>query len=317
MYCPRRSYLPQLSIVLPVLGRPGQMEDSLVSVLENRPEGCEVLVVLNQPYDDPYELAGEVQFLEVPRGAGLSEAINRGVEASRAPIVHVVPCGVLAREGWCEAALERFGDPQIAAVNPLLLDAANRRRLVSAGAAYQRWGRVRRFRKTGPAKPRRDVVADPDFAAAFYRKSALEQVGLFSRRFGPRMSTVAVQLALQDAGFHCALETSCRMLAKGKGTESALARGWSSERLFWRRLPAQRRKRWLAMHGLLVAAETATGLVRPSRFLELAGRLAAAAVEQLRPGGEPKVERREPLEGPHFPTAGANSRTSTRQTESV
>ena len=33
-----------------------RFEDTLVSVLENQPEQSEVVVVLNGPYDDPYEL---------------------------------------------------------------------------------------------------------------------------------------------------------------------------------------------------------------------------------------------------------------------
>lgn len=309
--------MPHLSIILPVLGPPAQMEDSLVSVLENRPEGCEILVVLNRPYDDPYQLEDEVRFLQAPRGAGLSEAINCGIMASRGSIIHVLSCGVQACEGWCEAALERFLDPQVAAVSPVLVDPENRKRVVSAGAAYQLWGRVRRQRKSSWSKSRSDVVADPDFAAGFYRKSALEQVGLFSQRFGPGLAAVAAQLALQDAGLDCVLESSCRMVARSKNTENALSRGFSAERLFWRRLPAQGRAKWLAMHALLVAAETTTGLVRPTRLLELVGRMAAFAVEHVRPGDPPPAQRREPLEGPHFRTTPAGARERAGQAESV
>lgn len=305
---PRRSLVPRLSIVLPVLGNPAQMEDSLVSVLENRPDGCEILVVLDQPYDDPYELEEEVRFLHAPSGAGVVDAINCGIAASRAALVHVLPCGVRACEGWCEAALARFDDPRVAAVSPVLLDAQRRDRVVSAGTQYQRWGRVRRLRKFRPSSEPIEVLADPDFAATFYRKSALEQIGPLSGRFGRRLAAVALGLALQDAGFRCILEPSCQMLAANPraNSDNALARGWGSERLFWRRLPPHGRGKWLAMHALLVAAESTTGLVRPSRFLELVGRTAAFVVEQVRPGDKRParpVERDEPLEGPHFGAA--------------
>jgi len=59
--------VPRLSIVIPVLGDPRKLDDTLVSVLENRPAHCEILVVHNEPYDDPYQLSNEVCFIEAWR----------------------------------------------------------------------------------------------------------------------------------------------------------------------------------------------------------------------------------------------------------
>jgi len=296
--------VPRLSIVLPVLGDPAQMEDSLISVLENRPEGCEILVVLNPPYDEPYALEEEVRFLQATQGAGLVEALNCGIAASRAAVVHLLPCGIQAWEGWCEAALARFDDPGVGVVVPLLLDAEHRWRVVSAGATYQRWGRVCRMRRQRAARPRRDVLPDPEFPVAFYRKSALEQVDPLSSRCGRRLATAALGLALQAAGYGCVFEPASRMAAcKARAQrESAVARGWTAERLFWQQLPAKGRGKWIAAHALLVAAETAGGGMRPSRFLELVGRLAACAVEPVRrePPRETPAPRVETRDGPHF-----------------
>jgi hypothetical protein len=280
------------------------MEDSLISVLENRPEDCEILVVLTQPYDDPYALEDEVRFLQAPKGAGLVEALNCGIAASHAEVLHVLSCGVQAREGWCEAAVERFEDPSVAAVIPLLLDATSRGQVVSAGAMYQRWGRVCQLRKYRTSRPRGDVLPDPDFATAFYRKSALEETGPLSACFGRRLATVALGLALMDAGYRCIVEPASRMLAcrARAQRENAVARGWASERLFWRRLRKKNRVKTIAGHALLVAGETATGLIHPSHFLQLVGRLAAVVVEQV--GGEAprqaSTPHAGPLEGPHF-----------------
>ena len=58
--------MPRLSIVIPVLGNLDRLEDTLVSVLANRPADCQVVVVLDQPYADPYDLKDEVQFIELP-----------------------------------------------------------------------------------------------------------------------------------------------------------------------------------------------------------------------------------------------------------
>jgi hypothetical protein len=46
--------VPRLSIIIPVLGSSTRLESTLVSVLENRPPDCEILVLLGAPYDDPF-----------------------------------------------------------------------------------------------------------------------------------------------------------------------------------------------------------------------------------------------------------------------
>ena len=58
----------RLSIVIPVLGDQKPLDDTLVSILENRPANCELVVVHNTPYNDPYGLSGEVQFVQAPAG---------------------------------------------------------------------------------------------------------------------------------------------------------------------------------------------------------------------------------------------------------
>src|SRR5437016_2690011 len=68
----------RLSIVIPVLGNAADLERTLVSVLSNRPRGCEILAVTNTPYPDPYNLSGEVRFLEAGRKAGFVECANLG-----------------------------------------------------------------------------------------------------------------------------------------------------------------------------------------------------------------------------------------------
>ena len=62
--------MQRLSIIVPLTGDLKPFEDTLVSVLENQPERSEVVVVLNEPYDDPYQLRGEVEFVEAPAGGG-------------------------------------------------------------------------------------------------------------------------------------------------------------------------------------------------------------------------------------------------------
>ena len=60
-----RLFVPRLAIVISAIGSIESLEGTLVSVLENRPADCEILVVLNRPYSDPYDLQGEVRFVAI------------------------------------------------------------------------------------------------------------------------------------------------------------------------------------------------------------------------------------------------------------
>ena len=82
--------MPRLSIVIPVWGNLHLLEDTLVSVLENRPAHCEIIVVLDGPYDDPYQLTDELSYVLAPSGASLAESANLGIAASEAPVVHLL-----------------------------------------------------------------------------------------------------------------------------------------------------------------------------------------------------------------------------------
>jgi hypothetical protein len=263
-----------------VLGDPKQMEDSLVSVLQNRPDDCEIIVVLNRAYDDPYDLQGEVRFVEAARGSRMVDSLNLGVGLSRAAVVHLLTCGVTVTEGWADRAMVHFQDPAVAAVAPLVVDAANPQRLICAGAAYHPSGRIRklaaRFAAEGPFPA--EALVDPDLPVAFYRTALLKRVGPFSRHAGDWLSGLDMALALTQAGFRCVLEPQCRLRAGSLGEyrQGAGHRAWGAERLFWSWIPPAARFRCLAMHALLVAAEWGVRLPRPAGIAGLAGRLIGA-----------------------------------------
>ena len=85
--------MPRLSIIIPVLGNLELLEDTLVSVLENRPDSCEIIVVLDEVYEDPYELKDEIRFDRAPPGAGLVAGANLAIGLSRARRSAVLPVG--------------------------------------------------------------------------------------------------------------------------------------------------------------------------------------------------------------------------------
>jgi hypothetical protein len=266
----------RLSIVIPLVGDQRLLDDTLVSVLENRPDDCEVIVVHNGTYDDPYDLADEVRFLQSPRGAGFADCVNLGLSASRAPIVNVLACGVEASPGWADAALPHFCDAQIAAVAPMLITGSNPRVVASAGVGYRAEGVAWRL---GPGidseRPvdESDGLCGPDLLAGFYRRSAVESVGGFPR-FATELAAVDVAMRLQRAGFRCIAEprSLARITAATTEERPGFRHGRDAEQLFWQWAAAHGLLRSLMAHAALLAGECAIGLWRPSMLLNLAGR---------------------------------------------
>ena len=292
--------MPRLSIVIPVLGDPRQLDDTLVSVLENRPEQCEILVVHNRPYADPYQLGDEVVLIEAPRRAGLAECLNLGLSASRAAIVHVLRCGVEVRAGWTYAALRRFRDPDVAAVAAVVL-AADQRTVFSAGLAYRSEGtpwQLARGRSTAEAAADQQHLCGPDLLAGFFRRSVLEVLGGFSVSAGDAVTAIEAALELRHAGFRCVLESEClaRVGAVAACERSNFARGRDVERLFWRWAPFHGWTGSLIGHVALVAGQFAICMWRPSMIVQLAGRMSGAlrALCGRSESNEPEVESIEP-----------------------
>src|SRR5438552_8233728 len=90
---PRKVSVPRLSCVIPAVGTTLDLETTLVSVLEHRPDDCQIIVVVNQPYADPYGLSDEVRFVAA-KGASLSACATLGIQLSDGEIVHVLATGL-------------------------------------------------------------------------------------------------------------------------------------------------------------------------------------------------------------------------------
>ena len=125
--------MPRLAIVISAVGKIESLEGTFLSVLENRPSDCEVIVALNQPYSDPYDLKDEVRFVEAAGRPSAIGALNQALAASRAPFVHLLARGCEVTDGWADRALSRFGDRQVASVAPVVCDAQDRERIFAAG----------------------------------------------------------------------------------------------------------------------------------------------------------------------------------------
>ncbi len=288
---PEGSSVPRLSIVIPALGQLDSMEATLVSVLENRPHDCEVLVMHHGDYEDPYDLRAEVAFVAVAPGASLAECLEVARGQARGPILHLLAPGVRVRDGWCEAALHHFRAAGVASVTPLALDAANGRLVCSAGLGYHLEG-LRRHLCAGAeaslvTQPPAGLVG-PSRLAAFYRLESLSPGEcLFDGWIGDEFADVDLALRLRRSGCQNVWEPASQVLADQTIDEMCVCRGYDrglrAERLFWRHARAMGRPQSLVLHTLAMLGELGQACVQPRVFAQLWGRLAATVERPTNP----------------------------------
>lgn len=273
--------MPRLSIIIPVLGDPIQLENTLVSVLENIPADTEVVVALNQPYDDPYNLKDEVQFVLAPPRSGLGGVLNAALDRCDGSIVHLLLAGAEVGPNWTESVLPLFDDPEVAIVAPLVVEKDDPDRIAAAGIDYAAGGSLRRLgaRKSvsrGVGRLRPPLGAD--IVAGFYRRAALEAVGGFAPGVADELASLDVALRLKRAGFRCVFDPQCNVFVQPASLPqpSAFARGYGREKFFWRWAPSSGWKRSLLLHALTLSGACLSCLARPSNVMDVFGRFCAS-----------------------------------------
>jgi len=273
------------------MDRVAEMEPTLISLLENRPADCEILLVLTVPYDDPYELGGEVRFVQAPARSDTLAAVNHALSLVESPFIHLLSVGMAVTPQWAERALAHFADPHIAAVAPVICDVADQTRILSGGWEYDRSGgpwqlgaaelighdhaeaQVLSFQKKSPARS----IIGPLYQAAFYRTMALELLGgRLPTACGTTWSDVDLGLMLHYIGYDAVVETSSVVL----GTEHSIDRtptlgytsGRHSEELFFRNSAHASWYDVFVRHPLQVVGELAGSVTQPRKLLQTIGR---------------------------------------------
>ncbi len=287
--------MPRLSIIVASGGCWQRLENTLVSVLENRPRDIEILVAHAGDYEDPHQLGDEVRFVIVP-SHGLPGLVNAAVSESRSRFVHLLAAGATVTDGWAEPALQAFDDPRVAAVAPLIVRAGHCERVLAAGLARTTWAARSPF-AAGKYKhqiARGTKILGPTGAAAFYRTSALRLLApAIDPWLGEIHSDVDLGLRLAAAGYLATLVPESVVAIDRLPAEHAFAAGRHAERCFRKHL-ARLKADNLWSHALFVAGEVGQGLVRPTRMMRLMGRM-AAWWDRLPGAQDGKVDRRGPV----------------------
>ncbi len=278
--------MPRLSIVIPCVQDAARFETTLASVLQNRPDDCEVLVVQPRAYTDPYELKDEVRFVQGPEGSSLVDLINLGIQMAHGAILHVLSCEMEALEGWAEPAMAHFRETAIASVSPLVVDRGTQSQVVARGVDYGSGG-VRRVRRGGhvDALGRRHQVLGPTLAAGFYRRQSLLEIGSFRSEVGVELADVDISLRLQAVGYRCVHEERSLVATEGTvdGPLLTYQSGREAEQFFWCQTAQSGWLSVLCLHPCGVMAELFCNLLHPQILLRMLGRV-KVCLERITPG---------------------------------
>lgn len=199
------SSVPRLSIIVPYRNNDARLELTLLSVLENRPQDCEIIVVHSGTYANPYELDDEVIFVEEERRANTAQLLNAGVMAACSPTVCILLDGAEVTADWNNAAIDQLLPSNMAAVaasvryfNSKLpscgIDTHLLRHIQSA-----RSGRLETTRES-------DACAGPALACGLYRRKVLLAVGGWNVAVDESMVDVELAMTLKGIGLECRYE---------------------------------------------------------------------------------------------------------------
>ncbi len=293
--------MPRLTIVIPCSGGAADFDGVLVSVLQNRPADCEIIVAHAESYDDPYDLQGEVNFIHAPDCSPV-ELLNVAIHHSSGEVIHFLGNGLQTVEGWTAPALAHFKDPEVAAVSPVVLE-ADGQALVSAGINWSLGGArsvISDQRVTAPGNGRlRAKILGPALAAAFYRRDVLVALDGFDPSIGIDLADVNIALAMESLGKLHVSEPTSQLIqpVAASSSPSVFSGARDSERVFWRNRSRRSASLASALHPFSALFDIATS---KAPLLAFFGRLSAlveiGAVSRYRTQLDTATERLTELE---------------------
>lgn len=206
---PKFPSIPRVSIIVPVGSDVTRFESTLISVLENQPAGCEIIVAHDGSYNDPFELCDEVQFTTAP-SKSLVDLVASGTAEARGRFVHVIGEGIQATNGWLDSGLENFEHFDAGCVAPVIRHTSSKN-IVAAGW-HDTSDRLCNSACQGKAStntaPKR---VGAYLQASFWRRELLRSVTSACQLQDTLAASYTYQHLIRKAGWKCELAKGCQL----------------------------------------------------------------------------------------------------------
>ncbi len=198
------------SIVIPNLNGKGWLKDSIESVWAQTEQDFELIIIDNGSTDESLDIArgycGRPNYtlIENSENTGFSHAVNQGIRAARAEYVVLFNNDAFAEPDWLAELLKAADtDPKIFAVQSLMLrhfereladDAGDYMNLIGFAAKEGDGRRASRY-------TRQKRIFSACGGASLYRKSILDEIGLFDENFFAYFEDVDLSWRANNAGY--------------------------------------------------------------------------------------------------------------------
>jgi hypothetical protein len=206
---------------------------------------------------------------------------NCGLGQATGELIALIRPGIELDENWNLSVETAFENPQVGSVTPIMVTPSQPTTIVAAGVS-KGFGFCRKL--TGKQKRRtkrslrRIRSLGPTSWAAFYRRSALDQLGSVDERIDPQYLDLELALGLTSLGYQntlcddCLVDVERAMLVT---RESELPHGTSAQRAIRRYLGNQGALALVAQSVGAFAWEVVTSPLQPARLAHAFGRLGA------------------------------------------
>ena len=212
--CKKGVRVLRLSIVIPTSHCQASLESTLISVLENRPANCEIMVACDEAYQDEYGLEDEIRFIRLSGGSGgprWHEMANLGLAESGGDVLHLLQPGVRVEEGWVDSAIEMLDDDSdVAGVCPLVFDDDLSDPITGVMASLG----GKRLIQRGTTNLTEHGSA-PTYLAGFFRRASLLEVGGWDPNIAAEFADVELGCALASVGHSFRVAQLCRVKSSG------------------------------------------------------------------------------------------------------
>lgn len=182
---------PKVSVVIPVYGHWDATADCLRSFAEHPPTVPYELVVVDDASPDDsrrrLEAIEGVRVVALENNRGFIGAVNAGLEASRGEYVALLNNDTEITDGWLEALLDAFDEPDVGLVGSKLVYPDGRLQ-EAGGIIFDNAGGWNYGRGDDPAKDRYNYRRDVDYcsaAAVLLRRDLFTEIGGLSEEYAP------------------------------------------------------------------------------------------------------------------------------------
>ncbi|MCC6174537.1 MAG: glycosyltransferase family 2 protein [Chloroflexi bacterium] len=280
---------PAAVVIIPNWNGARLLRICLDSLRQQRWQDFETIVVDNGSTDDSLAVLAreypEARVIPLDRNYGLAIATNVGIRASDAEIVVTLNNDIEAHPDWLAelvGALQATPEAGSAASKMLLFD--RRDHIHSAGDFYRLDGVPGNrgvWERDDGRYDRPELIFGACAGAAAYRRSMLEDVGLFDESLFMYCEDVDLAFRSQLLGYRCVYVPSAvvyhMLSATGGGPTASYYCGRNFLRVLMTNMPGPLLRRWwprIALAQLRIAGEALRHVREPSARARLRGQLA-------------------------------------------